>query len=148
MQIQFLGTQRRRNPQQNYSRISTVGTPTFLGPGRVCCLWQLRIRPGPQATGACWDRACVLPTYHTPYLCIYPLSLIGILVGGFLQVPSAGDARKVGSFGTRAVSKNLCFCYFSHLFSYLLFYRLFLDSASLFGSLFGVFSCFVHDFFE
>ena len=36
-----------RNPQQNYSRISTVGTPPFLGPGRVCCRRQLKIRPGP-----------------------------------------------------------------------------------------------------
>ena len=32
-----------RNPQQNYSRISTVGNPTFLGPGRVCCRRQLKI---------------------------------------------------------------------------------------------------------
>ena len=36
----------------------------------------------------------VLPTYHTPYLCIYPTSLIAILVGGFLQVPCVADARK------------------------------------------------------
>ena len=43
MQIQFLSTQPRRNPQQNYWRISTVGTQTFLGPGRVCCRRQLKI---------------------------------------------------------------------------------------------------------
>ena len=31
------------NPQQSYRRISTVGTPPFLGPGRVCCRRQLKI---------------------------------------------------------------------------------------------------------
>ena len=43
MQTQFLSTKPRRNPQQNYWRISTVGTQTFLGPGRVCCRRQLKI---------------------------------------------------------------------------------------------------------
>ena len=51
------------NPQQNYSRISTVGTQPFLGPGRVYCRRQLRSAPGRTAPQACWDSslACSLP---------------------------------------------------------------------------------------
>ena len=66
MQIQFLSNQPCRNPQQNYWRISTVGTQTFLGPGRACCRRQLKIRPGPEAPEACWDSAlaCALPITH------------------------------------------------------------------------------------
>ena len=39
----FLGHPTPQDPQQNYSRISTVGTPTLLGPGRACCRRQLKI---------------------------------------------------------------------------------------------------------
>ena len=39
----ILGHPTPQDPQQNYSRISTVGTPTLLGPGRACCRRQLKI---------------------------------------------------------------------------------------------------------
>ena len=66
-----------RNPQQNYSRISTVGTPPFLGPGRVCCRRQLKIRPGPEAPEACWGHglACSLPITHPTSALTLSLSL-------------------------------------------------------------------------
>ena len=57
-------------PQETHSKIiresQTVGTLTFLGPGRACCRRQLKIRPRPEAPEACWDRAlaCSLPITH------------------------------------------------------------------------------------
>ena len=125
------------NPQQNYVRISTVGTLTFLGPGRACCRRQLKIRPGPEAPEACWHSAlaCALPiTYPT---------CEEFLWRWFSAVPSEGDARKVGYFGSRAVSKNPHFfavsLFFRTLFSTSVFYRFLMDFTSLFGTLFYVF---------
>ena len=57
-------------PQGTHSKIiresQTVGTLTFLGPGRACCRRQLKIRPGPEAPEACWDSsvACSQPITH------------------------------------------------------------------------------------
>ena len=39
----ILGHPTPQDPQQNYSRISTVGTPTLLRPGRACCRRQLKV---------------------------------------------------------------------------------------------------------
>ena len=126
------------NPQQNYRRISTVGTPPFLGPGRVCCRRQLKIRPGPEAPEACWASAlaCALPITH-------PTSE-EFLWRWFSAVPSQGDARKVRYFGTDAVLKNSCVfavsLFFRTLFSHRFLDGFLMDFTSLFGSLFNVFS--------
>ena len=55
-----------RNPQMNYSRKSTVGTPTFLGPGRACCRRQLKIRPGPLCALSVLGFAPRAPHFFTP----------------------------------------------------------------------------------
>ena len=102
-----------------------VGAPTFLGPGRVCCRRQPKIRPGPEAPEACWAWALVRSTYHTPYLseeffCRCPS-----------EVPSEGGRAKSGFFWHRGRVEKMFFFRGVPLFSHPFF-------ASIFGWIFGV----------
>ena len=96
------------NPHQNYSRISTVGTPTFLGPGRVFAAGNLDPPRAGGSQGVLASGSGVFPTYHTPYLshcntCRWSSA-----------VALHSTRRKGGRLEPGAVSTNCRFRFLSH----------------------------------